>query len=54
MNTLAKLKAAGCRVDGLSWDAQGNLIFATTNVSGSWSDKDKAKVLQALGRRVVP
>jgi hypothetical protein len=54
MTTLQKLRAAGCRVDGLSWDERGNLIFVATNVSGPWTDADKAKVQQALGRSAAP
>jgi hypothetical protein len=52
MTLLQKLKAAGCRIDGLSWDPRGNLIFVATNVTGPWSHEDKAKVMRALGRSV--
>lgn len=54
MTLLQKLKAAGCRIDGLSWDSYGNLIFVATNVTGPWSNEDKAKVMRALGRKVRP
>lgn len=50
MSTLSKLKAAGCRIDGLSWDERGDLRFVATNVGGPWSDADKAKVRQVLGK----
>lgn len=51
MTTLATLKANGCRIDGLTWDETGHLIFVATNAGGSWTDEQKAKVLQVLGRR---
>jgi len=51
MTLLEKLRAAGGRVDGLAWDERGDLIFRATNAQGPWSDADKAKVCQVLGRR---
>jgi hypothetical protein len=50
MTLLQKLRAAGARVDGLSWDQGGKLDFVATNANGAWTDEDKSKVLRALGR----
>jgi hypothetical protein len=50
MTILEKLRAVACRVDGLSWDERGNLVFVATNAKGPWSDADKAKVCRVLGR----
>lgn len=50
MTLLERLKSAGCRIDGLSWDSRGNLVFLATNAKGPWSEADKAKVCAVLGR----
>jgi len=50
MTTMARLKAAGCRIDGLSWNAAGELVFIATRASGAWSEAEKARVCRALGR----
>jgi len=51
MTLLEKLRAAGARTDGLSWDRDGNLIFVATNAGGTWSEEQKARVHLALGQR---
>ena len=45
------LCAAGARIDGLAWDRDGNLIFVATRAGGAWSEEEKRKACQALGRR---
>jgi hypothetical protein len=50
MNTLAKLKAAGARHDGVNFDRDGKLIFRATNAGGAWTEAQKAAVIASLGR----
>ena len=54
MTLLEKLRAAGARTDGLAWDRDGNLIFVATRAGGAWSEEEKRKACQALGRRASP
>jgi hypothetical protein len=51
MSIRDKLRAAGARTDGLAWDRGGNLIFVATRAGGAWSEEEKRKACQALGRR---
>ncbi len=50
MLVLDRLRAAGARTDGLAWDRDGNLIFVATRACGVWSEDEKRKACQALGR----
>jgi hypothetical protein len=45
---LAKLKAAGTRVDGLALGRDGGVSFIATG-AGAWSESEKAAVHAALG-----
>ncbi|MGH6967600.1 MAG: hypothetical protein ACREEN_00655 [Stellaceae bacterium] len=49
MSALTKLKALGCRTDGLNFNADGTVTFVATNVGGAWTDAQKNAVLAALG-----
>lgn len=49
-NPFARLKAAGCRTDGVNVDRDGSVVFRTTNAGGAWTDAEKNAVLGALGR----
>jgi hypothetical protein len=51
MKMITKLRAAGARTDGLAWDRDGNLVFVATRAGGVWSEEEKRKACQALGRR---
>jgi hypothetical protein len=51
MSLRNQLKAAGARTDGLAWDRDGNLVFVATRAGGAWSEEEKRKACQALGRR---
>jgi len=48
------LRAAGARTDGLAWDRDGNLIFVATNAKGPWTEAERRKACQVLGRPVLP
>jgi hypothetical protein len=48
----ARLKAAGCRVDGLNLKPDGTIAFVATNAGGAWSDDQKNAVKAALGLSV--
>ncbi len=50
MTTIERLKTAGARIDGLSWDSSGRLIFIATRRGGPWSDEQKAEICRLLGR----
>jgi len=54
VTTLEKLKAAGVRIDGLSWNGAGELVFVATPVSGPWTQEQKAQACAVLGRREAP
>jgi len=54
MNLFRMLRAAGARTDGLAWDRDGNLIFVATNAKGPWTEAERRKACQVLGRPVLP
>lgn len=49
MNILRRLKAAGCRVDGVTFNPDGTVAFVRTNANGAWTEAQQQAVLQCLG-----
>lgn len=45
---LGRLKAAGCRVDGLRLNPDGTVTYLPMT-GGAWSDAEKQKVFAVLG-----
>jgi len=45
---LSRLKAAGCRLDGLRLNPDGTITYLAMT-SGPWSEDEKQKVFAALG-----
>lgn len=45
---LSRLKAAGCRVDGLRLNADGTVTYLPMS-GGAWSDAEKQRVFAVLG-----
>lgn len=54
MSLRDQLRAAGARTDGLAWDGHGKLIFVATRAGGAWSEEEKRKACQVLGRPASP
>lgn len=49
MNTMQRLQAKGCRLDGLHWTAAGAVEFLDTASGGAWTDPQKDAVNAVLG-----
>lgn len=45
---LSRLKAAGCRVDGLRLNPDGTVTYLPMT-SGAWSEQEKQQVFAVLG-----
>lgn len=47
---LSRLKAAGCRLDGLRLNPDGTVTYLPM-ASGPWTDDEKQKVFSLIGLR---